>query len=161
MSLNAAFAGGQVDGGIIGAAAANKFTADGVGKVIAWTGDQAPWQLGAQITSPKLVKEHPQTVQAFVTAYQKGIAAYYAAFKIAPDGTLTKGPGFDEMAGIVAKYLGLKPEDIPGILPSFDPKGGLDVPDIKAQVAFYQSQNLVDKAADVDKMVDTQFLKGK
>jgi NitT/TauT family transport system substrate-binding protein len=34
-NLNAAFAGGQIDGGVIGAAAAKQFAADGSGKIIA------------------------------------------------------------------------------------------------------------------------------
>lgn len=157
-NLNAAFAGGQIDGGIIGAAAANKFASDGTGRIIAWTGDEAPWQLGAQITRPAMVRDHKDEVAAFVRAYRKGIDAYYAAVKMAPDGKVAKGTGYDQVTAIVGKYLGLAPAQVEAIFPSFDPTAALDIADIKNQVAFYKAQGLVDQSADVDKMVDTEFL---
>ncbi len=157
-NLNAAFAGGQIDGGVIGAAAASQFAADGTGKVIAWTGDEAPWQLGAQITRPQLIKEHRDTVAKFVRAYQKGISAYQAAVMISPSGIMTKGKDYDAVAAIIARYLNLTPDKLTNIFPSFDPTGALDIADVKNQVRFYQAEGMVDKAADVDAMTDLSFL---
>ena len=158
-NLNAAFAGGSIDGGVIAAAAAKAFEADGSGKVIAWTGDEAPWQLGAQITRPQLIKDHPEEVAAFIRAYRNGIGAYQKAVTFSADGKMTKGPGYDEVAAIVGKYLNITPDKVADIFPSFDPDGALDVADVKNQVAFYQAQGMVDKAADVDAMLDLSFLK--
>jgi NitT/TauT family transport system substrate-binding protein len=158
-NLNAAFAGGQIDGGVIGAAAAKQFDADGRGKIIAWTGDEAAWQLGAQITNPRLIKEHPDEVAAFVRAYQRGIATYQKAVTFSARGAMTKGPGYDEVAAIVGKYLNLTADQVADIFPSLDPVGALDVADVKNQVAFYQAQGMVDKSADVDAMLDLSFLK--
>lgn len=157
-NLNAAFAGGQIDGGVIGAAAAKQFDSDGRGKIIAWTGDEAAWQLGAQITSPRLIKDHPDEVAKFVHAYQRGIATYQTAVTFSARGDMTKGPGYDEVAAIVGKYLNLTPDKVADIFPSFDPVGALDVADVKSQVAFYQAQGMVDKSADVDAMLDLSFL---
>jgi NitT/TauT family transport system substrate-binding protein len=160
-NLNAAFAGGQIDGGVIGAAAAKQFASEGTGKIIAWTGDEAPWQLGAQITRPQLIAEHRDDVAKFVRAYQKGIATYQAAVAFSAQGEMRKGPGYDEVAVIVAKYLNLTPDKVADIFPSFDPTGALDVADVKEQVAFYQARGMVDKTADVDAMLDLSFLAGK
>lgn len=157
-NLNAAFAGGQIDGGVIGAAAAKQFAADGSGEIIAWTGDEVPWQLGAQITRPQLIKDHPEEVAKFVRAYQRGIATYQTAVRFSIEGEMTKGPSYDEVAAIVAKYLNLAPEKVADIFPSFDPKGALDVADVKNQVAFYQAAGMVDKAADINSMLDLSFL---
>lgn len=157
-NLNAAFAGGQIDGGVIGAAAAKQFERDGTGKIIAWTGDEAPWQLGVQIAHPQLIKDHPDVVAKFVRAYQKGIATYQAAVTFSVRGEMSKGVGYDEIAAIVAKYLNLTPDKVADIFPSFDPKGALDVTDVKNQVAFYQAGGMVDKSANVDAMLDLSFL---
>jgi NitT/TauT family transport system substrate-binding protein len=157
-NLNAAFAGGQIDGGVIGAAAANQFAADGTGKIIAWTGDEAPWQLGAQITRPQLIKEHPGTVAKFVRAYQKGIATYQGAVMMMAKASLMKGRDYNSVAAIIAKYLNLTPDKLTDIFPSFDPKGALDIADVKNQVRFYQAQGMVDKTADIDAMTDLSFL---
>jgi NitT/TauT family transport system substrate-binding protein len=76
-------------------------------------------------------------------------------------GEMRKGPGYDEVAVIVAKYLNLTPDKVADIFPSFDPTGALDVADVKEQVAFYQARGMVDKTADVDAMLDLSFLAGK
>jgi NitT/TauT family transport system substrate-binding protein len=159
-NLNSAFAGGSIDGGVIAVAAAKAFEADGSGKVIAWTGDEAPWQLGAQITRPQLIKERPEEVAEFVHAYQRGISTYQKAVTFSAQGQMTKGPGYDEIAAIIGKYLNLAPDKVADIFPSFDPTGALDVADVKNQVAFYQAQGMVDKSADVDAMLDLSFLEG-
>jgi NitT/TauT family transport system substrate-binding protein len=159
VNLNSAFAGGSIDGGVIAVAAAKTFEADGTGKIIAWTGDEVPWQLGAQITRPQLIKEHPGEVAKFVRAYRRGINTYQAAVRISPQGQMNKGPAYDEIAAIIGKYLNLTPDKVADIFPSFDPAGALDVADVKNQVAFYQAQGMVDKAADVDAMLDLSFLK--
>ncbi len=157
-NLNAAFAGGSIDGGVIAAAAAKAFEADGSGKIVAWTGDEAPWQLGAQITRPQLIKDHPEEVAEFVRAYRKGISTYETAVTFSAQGQMTKRPGYDEVAAIVGKYLNTTPDKVADIFPAFDPAAALDVVDVKNQVAFYQAQGMVDKAADVDTILDLSFL---
>jgi len=157
-NLNSAFAGGQIDGGVIAAAAAKQFEADGSGKIIAWTGDEAPWQVGAQITRPGLITEHPDEVAKFIRAYQSGIRAYQTAVSFSAAGALAKGPGYDEIVAIIGKYLNIGPDKVADIFPSFDPVGALDITNVKDQVAFYQGAGMVDKSADVDAMLDLSFL---
>lgn len=119
-----------------------------------------PWQLGAQITRPTLIKEHPALVAKFIHAYRKGIGTYQAAVTFSARGVMSKGPGYDEVAAIVAKYLSLTPDKVADIFPAFDPAASLDVADVKNQVAFYQEQGMVDKAAGIDAMLDLSFLSG-
>lgn len=157
---NAAFAGGQIDGGVIAAYAANQFVANGSGKIIAWTGDEVTWTVGAQDTTPKYIADHPDIVAKFVRGYQDGIHAYLTAVQHTPTGELIKGPGYDQVLAIVAKYLTMSPDKVPDIFTSFDPNGDMDVDGVRTMLTFFQQIGQVDKSAKIEPMLDLSFVRG-
>ena len=55
-------------------------------------------------------------------------------------------------------YSRQRPEQVQGAIPYVDPEGRLLVRDIYHQVAWYQSQGLVDKGIDVPGMLDYSLL---
>ena len=93
---NAAFLGNQIDGGMLSGIAANKFEAEGTGKIIAWTGDEITWPVGGIMTRPQLIKDRSDHVAKFVRAYQRAINFYKTAVQRTPQGELIRGPGIDD-----------------------------------------------------------------
>ncbi|HYD71048.1 ABC transporter substrate-binding protein [Azospirillum sp.] len=157
----AAFKGGQVDAMIAPVTVARQVASDGAGKIIGWVGDETPWQLGALFTSPKMVSDRRATVEKFIRAYQRATAEYHAAFNTRDaSGQPVKGPGYDELLGIVAEATKQKPEIVAAGLPYIDPQGRLLVNDIHNQVKFWQSEGQVDKALDAKTILDLSFVQG-
>ncbi|KAA0591776.1 ABC transporter substrate-binding protein [Azospirillum lipoferum] len=151
----AAFKGGQVDAVIAPSTVSRQLVADGAGKILGWVGDETPWQLGALFTAPKTMKDRRLLVEKFVRAYKTALAEYHAAFngKDAA-GNLVKGPGYDELLGIIADATKQKPDIVAAGLPYVDPQARLLVDDVINQVKFWQSEGQVDKALDPKSVMD-------
>ncbi|AWK86561.1 ABC transporter substrate-binding protein [Azospirillum thermophilum] len=157
--MTAAFKGGQVDAILSPATVARQLVADGAGKVIGWAGDETPWQLGALFTAPRTIKDRRPVVEKFVRAYRTALAEYHAAFNTKDAaGTIVKGPGYDELLGIIAEATKQKPELVAIGLPYVDPQGRLLVDDVVNQVKFWQSEGQVDKALDARSVMDLSFV---
>ena len=109
------------------------------GHIIAYVGDEAPWQLGAVFTSPKTIAERRPLVEKFLVGYRRGAAAYNLAFGKRENGKLVPGPNYDEMIALLSTALKQPPERVAQGLPFIDPEGRLDVGDIYKQVAFWQA----------------------
>ncbi len=148
---------GQIDSAILPAFIARPLIAGGDAKLIAWVGDLAPYQGGGLFTSPKVISARRPVVEAFVRAYQKGIADYRAALvtKSAPDA---------EAVSMVHKYVYADEE-----LAKAGPKirdgalfvaadGKLDGQDVAAQVEWYKTQGLVDKSVEAAAFLDFSFI---
>ena len=101
-NMAAAFKGGTVDGAIFPVTTWRQVEADAGGHLIAWVGDEAPWQLGGVFTSPKTIAERRPLVEKFIAGYQRGAAAYNEAFGKRENGKLVPGPGYDELLAILA-----------------------------------------------------------
>lgn len=151
----AAFKGGQVDAIIAPSTVSRQLATDGAGKILGWVGDETPWQLGALFTAPKTMKDRRPLVEKFVRAYKTALAEYHAAFNGKDaSGALVKGPGYDELLGIIADATKQKPEIVAAGLPYVDPQARLLVDDIVNQVKFWQSEGQVDKALDPKSVMD-------
>ncbi|MBM3537931.1 MAG: ABC transporter substrate-binding protein [Alphaproteobacteria bacterium] len=164
-NMAAAFKGGQVDATIAPVTVARQLEAEGAGRIIGWVGDETPWQLGALFTSPKAIAERRSTVEKFVRAYAKGAHDYHVAFNARdmtkPAGAQeVRGPGYDEAIGILAKALEQPAERVRVGLPYVDAEARLNVGDVYNQVAFWQSQALVDRTVDARAILDLSFVKG-
>lgn len=160
-AMQAAFKGAQVDATLIPVNGARALERDGAGRILGWVGDETPWQLGALFTSPRLIAERRALAVAFVRGYQKGASAYHKAFNMKDAaGKLVQGEGYDEMMAIMSKAMQQPPELLAQGLPYVDPLGRLLVDDIYEQVAFWQSQGLVDKTADAKAILDLSFVDG-
>jgi NitT/TauT family transport system substrate-binding protein len=159
-NMAAAFKGGTVDGAIFPVTTWRQVEADAGGHLIAWVGDEAPWQLGAVFTSPKTIAERRPVVEKFIAGYQRGAAAYNEAFGKRENGKILPGPGYDELLAILATAVKQSPQLVASGLPYIDPQGRLDVGDIYKQVQLWQAQGQVARDADPKTFVDLTFVKG-
>jgi NitT/TauT family transport system substrate-binding protein len=160
-AMAAAFKGTQVDATVIPVTLARQLEAENAGRILAWIGDETPWQLGALFTSPKAIAGTRSLVERFVRAWVKGCADYNLAFNVAgPDGKPGKGPGYDEALRIVATAVQQPVERTAIGLPYIDPRGRLDVGDIHNQVAFWKAEKQVGRDVEARAIVDLSFVPG-
>jgi NitT/TauT family transport system substrate-binding protein len=159
-NMAAAFKGGTVDGGLFPVTTWKQIEADGAGHLIAWVGDETPWQLGGVFTSPKTIADKRTVVEKFVAGYQRGATAYNDAFGKRENGKIVPGPGYDEMLALLATAIKQPPALVAAGLPYIDPLGRLDVGDIYKQVQLWQAQGQVARDADPKAFVDLTFVKG-
>jgi len=159
-NMAAAFKGETVDATLAPVTTARALLADGSGKILGWVGDETPWQLGALFTRPQTIQSKRAIVEKFIRAYQRGARDYHLAFNARDKGQEVRGPGYDEALEIVAKAVNQPPERVKIGLPFVDPEARLDVGDVYNQVAFWQSQSLVDKSVDAKAILDLSFVKG-
>ena len=159
-NMAAAFKGGQVDAASFPITTYRQVEAEAGGHIIAYVGDEEPWQLGAVFTSPKTITERRPLVEKFIAGYLRGAAAYSEAFGKRENGKLVPGANYDEMIGILSNALKQPPALVAAGLPFIDPEGRLDVGDIYRQVAFWQASGQVAKDADPKSFVDLSFVQG-
>ena len=162
-NMSAALTGNQVDAILTVAPAALKLQQQGAGKIIGWVWQETPWQLGAVFVRPKLIEEKRPLVEKFLRAYVKGCADYADAYlQKDANGKRVFGAKAEALYPIMKKYV--KPQPTPQQVELganyIDPKGRLMVQDIYNQVAWYQSQGLVDKSVSAKALLDLSFIKG-
>ena len=147
----------QIDSAILPSFIARPLIASGDAKLIAWVGDLAPYQGGGLFTSPKTIAQRRAVAEAFVRAYQKGIADYRAAFigKTGPD---------TEAISLIHKYV-YADEDIAKAGPKIRDgalfiagEGKLDGKDVAVQVNWYKEQGLVEKDVEAANFLDFSFI---
>ncbi len=148
---------GQVDSMIIVPHIAKPLANAGAARIIGWVSDYAPYQVGGLFTSTTNVTQRRSVVEAFVRAYQKGIADYRAAFI----------DGDHDRAAVVAlihTYV-YSDQDAAAAHPKIESgamyieaDGRLDVADVHKQIGWYQDRGLVDAAADPTAIIDTSFV---
>jgi NitT/TauT family transport system substrate-binding protein len=159
-NMAAAFKGETVDATLAPVTTARSLLAAGAGKVLGWVGDETPWQLGALFTRPQVIQSRRPVVERFIRAYQKGARDYHLAFNARDKSQEVQGPGYDEAIQVLSQALDQPPDLVKVGLPYVDPEARLDVGDIYNQVAFWQSQALVDKSVDAKAILDLSFVKG-
>jgi NitT/TauT family transport system substrate-binding protein len=125
-------------------------------KLIAWVGDQAPWQFGIVFTGTKTANERGDTVERFLRAYRKGAQDYHDATTGA-DGKPASGPKMDAMVAILAKYTKETEAEVKLGIPYVDAGGRLDENDILRQVRFYQKEGLVKPEIDGRAIIDPRY----
>lgn len=160
-NLVAAFRGGQLE---VMAAASGVIAQlpPGSGHVLGWSGDETPWQLGAVFLRPQFIAQHRPTVEAFLRAYKNGCARYnHALNAVDANGDPAPGPGYEEALAQMATGLGMRRDDVVRSLGYMPEDCALDVADIRNQVNFWQSENLIDKSIKADDLLDLSFGAGK
>lgn len=158
-NMAAAFKGGSLDAIVATPAMYKQLQAEGHGKLMAWSGDLTPWQLGALFTTPKMLKERRPAVERFVKAYLRGTAAYNAAFNQRDAaGKPVKGPNYDRYLDTLAKVIGQTPAQVADALPYIEASGKLDVQNVREQVANWQAAGQIDAAVKADDIIDTSFV---
>ena len=152
-NMVSALQGGQADTAILPSTVAVPMMDRGDAKIVGWAGDETPWQLGALFTSPKMIDTRKATVERFVRAYKKGVAAYDLAFQKKGDQAAT-----DKALDILAKYTEQQKGAIAAGLPYIEPEARFSAKDIAKQVAYWQTQGQADKAIEAKDIVVTTFV---
>jgi NitT/TauT family transport system substrate-binding protein len=160
-NLQAALAGGQIDGALLPASQSRQLEASGAVRILAWASDEAPWQLGAVFTRPQTIQSQRPMVERFVRAYQKGARAYNQAFNSRDAaGKVVRGREYDELMTIVARYTKLPTTQLQDAMPFIDADARIDVGSLYSQLRFWQEANMVDRSAKPAPMLDLTFIQG-
>lgn len=126
-------------------------------KLLAFVGDETPWQLSSILTTRKLAEERPDTVARFLRAYRLGARDYIAAFASA-DGKRRDGPTMPEILDIIGKNVGQSPEQIKPAIGYVDPDARLDEKDLQRQADWYVAQGMLKNCVDVATVIDKRFV---
>jgi NitT/TauT family transport system substrate-binding protein len=121
-------------------------------KLLAWIGDEVPWQLGAVITSARKLRDEPGAISRFLKAYRQGVRDYHDAFT-GPNEKRLDGPAAPKMLGIMAKYTGNSVASLENSIGYIDRDARLDVADVRRQIAWYQAQSLLSGTVSADAML--------
>jgi NitT/TauT family transport system substrate-binding protein len=157
-NMATAVKGNQVDATLIPATIAVPMVARGEAHQLGWVGDETPWQLGAIFATQRTIAARRALVAAFLAAYRHGAHDFHAAFLTkGSDGQVHEGPEAAALLEVIAKYTGQSAEQIRNGIPYIDPDAKLLVNDIHRQVAWYQSEGLVDKSVDAATILDLSF----
>jgi NitT/TauT family transport system substrate-binding protein len=160
-NMASALTGGQVEAALIPGTLALPMVNRGEAKLLGWIGDETPWQLGALFSATRTVASRRADLQKFIHAYQKGAQDYYDAFLVkGQDGKPVAGGQAPALLDILVKYTGQPADQLRTGLPFIDPHARLLVKDIYRQVAWYQSQGLVDKGVAAADILDLSFVQG-
>lgn len=156
-NIASAVAGGKAQAGVLNAALTLPMVARGDVKLLSWVGDETPWQTAAVWTSTKTTNERKDTVEKFLRAYRKGARDFHDAFT-GPGETRADQATAPEVAGILAKYIKLTPEQIASGISYHDPEARFDVRDLRRQIAWYELQGLMKGSTDAEAVIDRRYL---
>ena len=152
-----AVVGGQADFGVAPISFARPSLQKGDAKLVAYIGDETPWQLGGVLASTKTANNRGDVVRRFLAGYKKGVEYYYDAF-IAPDGTRRDGPHAEEVVALATKYTGLSPELVRIGIAYYDRAARLDVKDVLRQIAWYKAHGMVKGEFDPKSVIDMRYV---
>jgi NitT/TauT family transport system substrate-binding protein len=149
--------GGQADAAVMPIAPVSASLKRGDVRLMAFVGDEAPWQIQAVFTTAKIAGDRRDTVERFLRAYRKGAKDFHDAFT-GPDGRRQDGPAAAEILAIVAKYNHQSIEQTKLAIPAVDAEGRLDVADVLHQIAWYRQQNMLKGNVDGDAVIDKRYV---
>lgn len=156
-NIGSAVVGARVDAGVLNAAVTMPILDRGELKLLAWVGDETPFQIAGIWTSTKIADERKDVVDRFLRAYRKGAKDFHDAFT-GPDEKRHDEVTAPEVYAILAKYVKLGPEQIKIGISYHDPQARLDVADVHRQIDWYRSQGLLRGAIDVDTVIDKRYV---
>jgi NitT/TauT family transport system substrate-binding protein len=149
--------GGQADLGVIQMTAVTPALERGDLKLIGWSGDETPWQLGVIIVSTRTANERGPLLKRFLGAYRKGARDYHDAFT-GPDEKRRDGPTAPAVLALLGKYVGQSPAELELGVGYYDAEVRLDVKDVLHQIDWYQAQGLVKGKVDGNTLIDTRYV---
>jgi NitT/TauT family transport system substrate-binding protein len=149
--------GKQVDAVLLNEPNISTVAQEGYGKVIAQVGDEMDYQTSGIFFSPKFADNKDVAVR-FLKVYAKATRYYYDAVLTKENGELVKGENYDEVIDIIAKYTDQEPTLIEKGLPYMDRDGILLKEDIQTQIDWYADKKLIEKAIEVNEIVNTELL---
>jgi NitT/TauT family transport system substrate-binding protein len=155
-NLATALAGSQVDVGVEVSTFALKLSGSGNAHLLAWVGDETPWQNTLLFAATKTANQRAPMIEAFMRAYRKGARDYYDAFT-SPDGKRQDGPTAPAVLAILAKYLNQSAAQLEEGISYDDPDAKLDVTDVLRQVEWFKKQAMLPVSADGAAMIDKRY----
>ncbi|HXQ53684.1 MAG TPA: ABC transporter substrate-binding protein [Stellaceae bacterium] len=156
-NLATALAGSQVDVGVEVNTIALRLAGENKSHLLAWVGDETPWQNALLLTATKTADERRKTVEGFLRAFKKGARDYYDAFT-GPDGRRKDGPTAETTLALIAKHLNQPAAILAQGISYVDPDARLDVQDVLRQVAWFKSQRMLPADADGTAMIDKRYI---
>lgn len=156
-NLASALAGGQVDAGVEVNTIALRLVGEGKSHLLAWVGDETPWQNALLFTATKTADDRQKTVNGFLRAFKKGARDYYDAFT-GPGGKRQDGPTATATLAIIAAHLNQPAAQLAQGISFVDPEARLDVQDVLHQVAWFKSQGMLPANADGAAMIDMRHV---
>ena len=152
-----ALVGGTVDASTSPSTAFAPVIARGDAKLLAYVGDETPWQAGMVYTTKRTADQRHDTVEKVLRALKNAMRDYHDAFT-GPDELRKDGPDAPEILALLSKQLGQPPEQVARAIAYVDRDGRLDVKDLYHQVAFLRAQGLIKGAVDLDAIVDKRYV---
>lgn len=153
-ALAEALAGGQLEAIFVAQPFCTQAETSGAGKVILWAGEELRYQIAAIFMSGSLIKKR-DLAKAFLRAYIKGCRIYHdeCLGRDSQDRPI-RGPELSRVLGHIAKYTGLRPEQILLDLSYNDRNGELMWEDISRQIQWYRRNGMISKELDPENVVD-------
>jgi NitT/TauT family transport system substrate-binding protein len=152
-----ALAGNNVEAGVEVSTFALKLQDSNKAHILAWVGDETPWQNTLIFVATKTADERRPLIEAFMRAYKKAAHDYDAAFT-GPDGMRKDGPTAPAILAIMAKYLNQPAEQLAQGISYDDPDAKLDVKDVLHQVDWFKAQAMLPADADGNAMIDKRYV---
>lgn len=147
--------GGQADIGIIAPNAVLGPIQRGDLKLLGWSGDETPWQLGAVFVSAATADSRGDLLRRYLRAYGNAIWNYRAAFTGSDDRRKDNATAPETLA-VIAKFIGLPVDQV--ALGIGYPDQRVDTSDILHQIAWYKAQGLVKPEVDGSKIIDRRYV---
>ena len=151
-----AIIGGQPDAGLVPNNLTLQILDRNQGHLLAWVGDETPWQFSAIFVATKSANERKPLIEAFLRAYKKGAHDYNDAFT-GPDGKRQDGPTAPAVLPLLAKYLDQPAAQLAQGIAFVDPDAKLDVKDILHQVEWFKAQGMIPADANGADMIDKRY----
>ena len=162
-NMVAAVRTGQIDATMAIASMAVPAAAAGEAVIIGWVGDSVQYQITALFAAKAMVATRADELTKFASAYQRGIAAYRAAFlRFDAAGVPQYGPATDAAIADITKYVFIGDaqagDKIKAGLGWYDEGGALNVADVRNQLAWFSAQGMVKGEVDAAAIIDTRFM---
>jgi len=152
-----AIVGGTADGAVMPVPVALSLVGKGNAHLIAYTGDEAPWQFGVVFASTKTANTRGDVVKRFLTALHQGGKDYHDAFT-GPHEERHDGPTAPAIAALPAKSAGQSVDQVMLSISYIDPNGRLDERDVANQIAWYRDQGMLKGDITVADIVDHRYV---
>jgi NitT/TauT family transport system substrate-binding protein len=149
--------GGRADITLNSATAELAAVERGHARILAYLGDEKSYQFGVVFTATSTANDRPDVVARFLRAYRKGARDYHDAFA-GPNGERTDGPTAASVLDILAKYVTVPRDQLAAAVSYIDADARLDVRDVRHQIAWYQSQNLLKPDIDAEALIDRRYV---
>ena len=157
-NIVSALTGGQADAGVTVVTVPMMPVIDrGDLKLLAWVGDEIPFQDRAIFVATKTADERRDVIERFFRAFRRGAQDYHDAF-IGPDERPRGGPTAAETIDIIGKYVGQPPEAVKLGIAYIDPTLRVDVADVMRQIAWYKAKGMVKPDVDGSAIIDQRYV---